>query len=94
MMATGLVQETLFEVQPSRQEPNPCVVLYGPGPAGMTCGLCGHLVTRAASSGRRWYKCLLRRSSVDRRRLGAASTDHRGRWSACAKFVERVEDDQ
>ena len=84
--------DTLFDMPAVVvSEPNPCVALYGPGPAGVNCGRCAHLLARQGRSGRRWYKCALRRSSQDLGRLGAASTDHRGKWNACGRFEERTE---
>jgi hypothetical protein len=59
---------------------NPLLPIFGPGPAGATCGSCDHLVARRLA--RTYYKCELRSLS------GSASTDHRVRWPACGRFVE------
>jgi hypothetical protein len=57
---------------------NPCVAVFGPGPAGATCAGCGHLHELQYS--RLVFKC-------DRRPItGGAGTDHRLRWPACAKY--------
>lgn len=61
-------------------EPNPCVQVYGYGPEGEECGDCGLLVIRFAS-GRRYYKCPLRRMSA------CEATDHRVGWRSCGKWV-------
>ena len=60
---------------------NPLLAL-GPGPEGAMCGTCGHLYRVGGVAGR-YYKCDLRKST------GSASTDHRVRWPACVRYVER-----
>ncbi|HEX9036962.1 MAG TPA: hypothetical protein VF808_08230 [Ktedonobacterales bacterium] len=43
-------------LQPDGQpNPNPCVQMWGPGPAGAICKNCVHL--RYISASRRYYKC-------------------------------------
>lgn len=84
------MQDTLFaitELIDVPVEPNPCVLLYGPGPEGARCKSCMRLL-RYGRQGKRWYKCPLRRSSVNHVRLGAASTDQRVNWKACSQFIE------
>lgn len=61
---------------------NPCVVAFGPGPEGRTCGECSHLFARGDTAGR-YYKCDLRVIT------GGPGSDHRVRWPACARFEER-----
>lgn len=63
---------------------NPCIAIYGPGPAGQTCENCALLAGFAMS--RTVYKCFLRRNTH------SAKTDHKLRWPACAKFEQRAED--
>jgi hypothetical protein len=70
--------------------PNPCVNLYGPGPAGAVCGDCQHLIRYHQSA--RWNKCEFRRGA--RGGEGGPATDHRVRWQACARFVVVPEKDK
>ena len=67
---------------PRLADPNPCVAVYGPGPAGATCATCAALVY--TTGGHRAYpKC--RRRGVDHRwRL-----DHRTGWPACARYERK-----
>lgn len=84
------MQDALFAVEELIDvpvEPNPCVLLYGPGPEGARCKQCMRLL-RYGRSGKRWNKCPLRRKSTDITKLGAASTDHRVNWKACSQFIE------
>jgi hypothetical protein len=62
---------------------NPCVQLYGPGPAGKRCKTCDRLYYRPGSA-RRYYKCPLHGDTH------GAGTDHRVSWPACAKYQEAV----
>jgi hypothetical protein len=55
------------------------LTIYGPGPAGATCGDCAHL--RQHEMAQRWYKCALGPQS------GGKATDWRVRWPACGKFM-------
>lgn len=64
---------------------NPCVIAYGPGPGGKTCGDCAHLFMQGGVAGR-YYKCGLRLNT------GGPATDHRVRWPACAKFEDDTRD--
>lgn len=61
---------------------NPCVRLFGPGPAGVKCKACKHLEYHQPSK-KRFYKCYYRPFSR------GAATDHKFNWSACAKFEKR-----
>jgi hypothetical protein len=81
--------DTLFDIQElvEVRDPNPCVALYGPGPAGMKCKSCALLLGPWGHGKKHWYKCSIRRSSVDAHRLGAASTDHRISWNACGRYA-------
>lgn len=63
---------------------NPLLPIFGPGPDGAKCGDCEHLFRQGGTAGT-YYKCELR--SLSR----SASTDHRVRWPACGKYVERSE---
>jgi hypothetical protein len=82
-------QPTLFEVMPAPAfDVNPCVVLFGYGSEGKKCKTCRLLLKRTGRQGKHWYKCSLRRSCIDPHRMGAASTDQRLSWNACAKYIE------
>ena len=59
---------------------NPCVGIFGSGPAGRVCRECVHLYRKVM--GKTYLKCALRRNT------GGPATDHRARWAACAKFEE------
>lgn len=88
-MMTG---DTLFDMPvDEKADPNPCVALYGRDPQGRKCKACGLLSPRGLGHSKRWYKCLLRRASYDTHKLGAASTDHRVNWNACARIT--IEDE-
>jgi hypothetical protein len=65
-------------------EPNPCVKLYGPGPAGARCHTCANLVSFQYSN--KFFKCYLRRAPNGGR--GGPATDHRARWNACGKYQQ------
>lgn len=81
----------LFEILPEPAfDPNPCVALWGYGPCGKKCKTCRLLLQRTGRRGQHWYKCSLRRSRLDPGKRGAASTDHRLSWNACAKYLEEV----
>lgn len=58
-----------------QRSPNPCVDVYGPGPAGARCKTCASL-----SQQRGYFKCALRAESR------GAKTDHRANWPACRKY--------
>lgn len=64
---------------------NPCVVAFGPGPEGRTCGSCTHLFAMGGVAGR-YLKCDLRRVT------SGAATDHRSRWPACARYNRDIID--
>lgn len=64
---------------PRVSDPNPCVAVYGPGPAGATCATCARLIHN--DNPRRGYlKCTLR--GVNR----SERTDHRAGWPACGRY--------
>lgn len=60
---------------------NPCVNLFGAGPAGRLCKDCSHFFEARADKA--YLKCEMRKLTH------GAGSDHRARWSACAKFEER-----
>jgi len=60
---------------------NPMVRLFGLGPEGEICKNCAHLIGHSYSH--TYYKCNLRTIT------SGPSSDHRVRWSACAKFKKR-----
>ena len=61
---------------------NPCMRLYGEGPAGKTCKTCRLLFHTQRS--KRYYKCELRNFTH------GPGSDHRVNWPACGRFVEKV----
>lgn len=65
---------------------NPCVRLYGAGPADTTCAECVHLHYYHQSA--RWQKC----DQKPKYRKGI-SGDHRVRWPACSRYEKRKEDE-
>lgn len=73
--------EDWFGQASSKVEPNPCVRLYGPGPAGEKCKNC-RLFLRRGGNTQTYFKCLLRGVTS-----GPAS-DHRANWAACKRFVQ------
>jgi hypothetical protein len=70
-------------VKVARDEPNPCIEVYGPGPAGQTCQGCRQIA--GISMSKVYYKCRLRQNTHGKK------TDHKLRWPACAKFEPRPE---
>ena len=74
--------EIIGEEQPAQTERNECRAAYGPGPEEKRCGECQHLHTLAFWSGRRAYKCDLRKLTHSHK------TDHSPRWQTCARFAE------
>ena len=64
---------------------NPCVALYGAGPALKRCKTCAHLFAHRQS--RTWYKCDLRTFTH------GPGSDHRVNWPACAKYEARATHD-
>lgn len=66
--------------------PNPCLSLYGVGPDGVTCKGCVHLRYRPLRSGKRYWKCDLRKLTE------SASSDHRVSWQACGRYEKRTEE--
>lgn len=87
---------TLVDLPPRPEpidSPNPMVVKFGPGPAGITCCDCVHLHGFRQSA--TWYKCELRAwKSKGGKYPGTIypGKDHRVRWPACAKFEERKDE--
>lgn len=63
---------------------NPCIVVFGEGPAGAKCKTCQHF-RKFDYHNKKLYKCHLRGYSH------GPGTDHRVRWDACAKYEERNE---
>lgn len=80
--------EQLFDMpaQPVERPANPCIALYGPGPAATTCKECVHLRYRVQRNPKRWWKCDLRRVSH------SPSTDHRVSWPACGRYEQRTQE--
>ena len=68
-------------LEQKKKAPNPCVALYGPGPAGKRCKDCRLLYAKHYSG--TYYKCKLRTNT------NGPGTDHRVNWPACGKFDER-----
>ena len=52
-----------------------------PGPAGETCGTCGHAYRNAMYSGKAFWKCDLVKPT------GGYATDTRKSWPACARWA-------
>lgn len=75
----GVVEEVVGRTASGTPTSNPCVVAFGPGPAGASCRSCVHLFAQGGVAGR-YYKCELRRVT------GGPGTDHRVGWPACARF--------
>lgn len=63
-----------------RGEQNPCVRLYGPGPAGARCKTC-RLFLRKGGYAKTYFKCELRGDT------NGPGTDHRANWPACGRYV-------
>src|SRR5258708_2915674 len=63
---------------------NPCLALYGDGPANTQCRACGHLI-RDRHHDQTYLKCELRKLTR------GAGSDHRASYPACAKFEQKVE---
>jgi len=65
---------------------NPCVTVFGAGPAEMRCKHCKQLY--AKFSGSKYFKCKLRKDTK------SITTDHRANWPTCAKFeaIEPTDD--
>lgn len=70
--------ELLIDAHPKT---NPCVRVFGEGPAGETCANCAGL--EKWHSSRVFYKCTWRPYSR------GPGTDHRLRWPACSRFSRR-----
>lgn len=62
-----------------RRDPNPCIRLYGPGPADYRCRDCQHFERHR--QGTTWFKCALRKNT------GGRATDHRALWQTCGRFL-------
>jgi len=59
---------------------NPCVALYGAGPAGERCKSCRLFIRR--QKGKVYFKCELRGIT------NGPATDHRANWPACKRYVK------
>jgi hypothetical protein len=59
---------------------NPCIVLYGDGPAHTQCTKCNHLI-RERYRGQTYLKC------EKRSHTRGSGSDHRASWPACARFT-------
>ncbi len=57
---------------------NPCVTLYGPGPADTQCKACSHMYQKHYD--KVYWKCDMRKDT------NGPGTDHRRKWPACALF--------
>ena len=68
---------------PPTPKTNPCIAVYGPGPAEKRCTDCTHL--RRMQHDKVYIKCDLRK------RTHGPGTDHRAGWPTCAKFNAREE---
>lgn len=84
-------------VAPVEQEKsvNPCIDMFGPGPAGAICRDCIHL--HGFRQSKIWYKCSLRAwTSKGGKNAGTVypGGDHRVRWPACAKFELRSDSEE
>jgi hypothetical protein len=62
---------------------NPCIALYGQGPAMQCCKGCVHLRYAPARRVARYWKCDLRQLSH------GAATDHKVNWPACGRYEKR-----
>jgi hypothetical protein len=89
-------REVIDAARGGLQQPNPCVLVFGPGPAGKRCRDCAHLGQRLVPAVRLatnedWlrtrYFCTLR---VDPLRDERLEPEHRVRWPACARFQMRT----
>jgi hypothetical protein len=63
---------------------NPCIALYGDGPADKRCRDCAQMYARDCC--RRYWKCRLRKETH------GPGSDHRRGWPTCGKFVEAGDD--
>ena len=63
---------------------NPCLRMYGTGPAETICKKCVHL-HRHAGGNKSFLKCELRGKPTN-----GPATDHYANWPACAKYKEDV----
>ncbi len=66
------------------EHPNPCVRLYGFGPAHAICKTCRHLVRRGANKS--YLKCKQYKITH------GPATDMRANWTACAKYEQELEE--
>lgn len=83
------ISDFVFEFEVSLvEQPKPeakehdCIAVYGPGPVEKRCRDCIHLHTMDFWSGRKAYKCDLRKLTHGRK------TDHSPKWPTCGRFVE------
>lgn len=61
------------------QDSNPCILWWGAGPDGATCGQCAH--RRGVKMAKTYWKCDLRPDLTH-----GAKTDQKASFLACAKF--------
>ncbi len=73
-------QSGFQQVLESNGGKNPCLALYGHGPAGARCKQCKLLFRHLM--GKMYFKCELRGFTR------GAGTDHRANWPACGRFVK------
>ncbi len=59
---------------------NPCLAVYGQGPDGQICKGCVHLRYPPMRSGKKYWKCDLRKLSH------GAATDHKVSYPACGRW--------
>ncbi|MFO1487974.1 MAG: hypothetical protein U1F65_05815 [Verrucomicrobiota bacterium] len=79
MTQINLVLQDEFPFGIADTEPNPCVMLYGPGPTTARCKHCQMFLR--VTKGKTYFKCALRRIS------NSEATDHRANWPTCSKFI-------
>ena len=75
-------QITKAGLVPVQAKVNPCLAVYGAGPAEAICKTCVHLVAHSCSK-RTYYKCDLRKMTH------GSKTDHLVRWPACSKYIPK-----
>ncbi len=67
---------------PKPKSINPCSLVFGYGPLGVSCRACVHLL-HLDYHAKTYIKCDLRKITH------GAGSDHRLSWPACARFEER-----
>jgi hypothetical protein len=65
---------------PPRADSNPCLPLYGPGPAGVTCRTCARLQREPSVWRGTLSRCLVRPKDL------TGTVTHRTYWPACARY--------